>query len=349
MKRIVFTISVMIFLGSSAATAAPLLSPWDEHPVKVRAESYACSLPDVLPKDIVLFDYYSDSKHSIKDPTRYAAYQKAAEAFRIANDLAEKAADSFQDDGNKGAADCVLKMLLLQAHAEAMTGSMSSNQAYYVQGWSVGALSVTWLKVRGAEPGTAEERALVTNWLQRVAGSTKDYFTARALKNTSDGVNNHFYWAGFAVMAAGVAADNREYFDWGVSTYDVALSQIQPDGTLPLEMARGQKALHYHLFALAPLVTMAEFGAANGIDLYGRDKDALSRLIVRSVAGLADNQYFATKAGVAQDTPAKGKLSGGDILWLKPYLRRHPNAEMSRMLASASDKGQEYLGGLPPS
>jgi len=51
-----------------------------------------------------------------------------------------------------------------------------------------------------------------------------------------------------------------------VTTYKDGIDEIAADGTLPLEMGRGQRALHYHLFALAPLVTMAELAAANGED-----------------------------------------------------------------------------------
>jgi hypothetical protein len=122
--------------------------------------------------------------------------------------------------------------------------------------------------------------------MAKVAGSTEEYFTQRHIKGTNDGTNNHYYWAGFAVMAAGIAADDRKLFDWGVSTYNEAMSRIQPDGTLPLEMARGQRALHYHVFALAPLTMMAEMGYANGLDLYNANNGALKRLIDVTAAGL---------------------------------------------------------------
>ena len=351
MKRTGLIVSMLLLCGAGAAVAQPaeaLRSPWGERPVKVEAGSYACSLPGALPKDIVLSDYYSDAKHSVKDAKRYAAYQTASQPFGVTMKFAEEAAANFQSSGNRGAAECVLRLLDREAHTDAMTGSMSTNQAYYVQGWTVGALAVTWLKVRDAEPGTPEERSAVDDWLKQVAGSTKNYFTERAKKATNDGTNNHYYWAGLAVMAAGAAANDKEYFDWGVGTYDAGVGQIQPDGTLPREMARGQKALHYHLFALAPLVTMAEFGAANGMDLYGRDHEAMTRLIALSMAGLANNQYFAAKVGVAQDTPEKGKITSDEVIWIRPYLRRFPNADWSHILEAAPHKSYEYLGGMPP-
>ena len=59
------------------------------------------------------------------------------------------------------------------------------------------------------------------------------------------------------LAAIGEAANNRSDFDWAMATYDNGVDQIQPDGTLPLEMARGSRALHYHLYALAPAVGVA--------------------------------------------------------------------------------------------
>ena len=100
--------------------------------------------------------------------------------------------------------------------------------------------------------------------------------------------NNHLYWAGIELAAIGVAGDNRADFDWAVAAYDAGVGQIQPNGMLPLELARGSKALHYHLYALAPLVLLAEFGEVNNLDLYAHANGALHRLVSVSVAGLSD-------------------------------------------------------------
>jgi poly(beta-D-mannuronate) lyase len=325
-----------------------LVSPWDLHPVHTHDTPYACNVPPALPKDIVAYDFYSDAKHSIIDPTRYAAYTAAAKRFDETTHVAEAAADSFQATGSMAAANCVLQVLVTNARAEAMSGTMASNQSNYVQNWTLGALAITWLKVRSAEPGSPADRKLIVDWLHTVAGQVHDYFTARNAKGTTDSSNNHYYWAGFAAMGAAIASNDHSLFDWSVSTYTDGVGRIQPDGTLPLEMARGQRALHYHLFAIAPLVTMAEFGTVNGLDLYTRNHSALSLLIYRSLGGLINNQYFADKAGVPQDTPDKGKVKSEDIIAVTPYLRRYPNAQLSELLSSVTRKPYNYLGGLPP-
>lgn len=353
-RRSVGIAAVIFFaVGSGLCAEVPLRSPWDVHPVTVRHEDYRCPTAPVLPYDIVASDYYSDSKHSVVDEKRKAAYDEVkAQYLQVTHD-AEEAADHFQQTGSTQAAACVMKVLEVQAQANAMTGSMSTNQANYMQGWTMGALAITYLKVRTAGPvalgATPEQTAAVQAWMKKVGQQVKDYFQARREKRTTDGQNNHLYWAGFTAMAVGVAVNDRALYDWGVGTYEDGVRLITPDGTLPLEIARGQRALHYHLFALAPLVTMAEIGEANGQDLYSYDHSALHLLVSRSMAGLADNRFFAEKAGAVQDTPEKGGIKSDDVIWVTPYVRRFPDPRISSLLQQGGGKPYDYLGGMPPS
>jgi poly(beta-D-mannuronate) lyase len=336
----------------ASGAAGPLLSPWDLHPVAAKDGKYSCPTVATLPHDVDAFDYYSDAKHSIIDQKRYEAYNAIKAQYTGVTGTAEHAADHFQETGSTGAATCVMKILLQQAQAEAMTGSVSSNQANYVQNWTLGALAITYLKVRQAGPdvlgATPAQTAALQAWMQKVGGQVETYFAARRTKGTNDGRNNHLYWAGFAVMSAGIAVNDRKLYDWGYSTYKDGIDEIAPDGTLPLEIARGQRALHYHLFALAPLVTMAELAAANGEDSYSYNQGKLHLLVSRTLAGLGDNHYFSTKADALQDTPEKGKIKSNDVIWATPYVRRFPDAAISALLNQAGREPYDYLGGLPP-
>lgn len=340
---------VLCASASGVATAAELRSPWDKTPAKVTSAEYACPSVPTLPHDVVANSYYSDSKKSVVDPVKKAAYESADADFRQVQDRTAKAADAFQKTGSRAAAACVLTLLTQQAAADAMTGSMSSNQAYYMQNWTLGALAISALKVRSAHAGTPEQQQATDAWMRKVAGEVKAYFQARHEKGTDDGRNNHLYWAGFAVMAAGIATDDHGLYDWGVSTYKYGVSLVTADGTLPLEMNRGARALHYHLFALAPLVTMAELGEANGDNLYAFDHNKLHLLVTRSLSGVIDNKFFAEKAGVRQDTPAEnGRLKADDIEWVRPYARRFPDPLISRLQDKAGLAPFGYIGGLPP-
>jgi len=111
-------------------------------------------------------------------------------------------------------------------------------------------------------------------------------------------------------------------------------------------MARGSKALHYHLYALAPLVLLAEFGEANDLDLYAHAGGAIHRLASVSVSGLHDPALFEKATGIKQELPTV--VSGDQIGWAPPYVRRFPNPELTRMIQAAPSLSVYYLGGLPP-
>ena len=350
--RTAVSFCVAVALAGAVHAQTALKSPWDAHAMKVSQDSYHCPTANALPHNIEASDFYSDAKHSVVDPARKAAYEAASKMYSEVSEDAERAADDFQKTGSAQAAACVIQILGVQAQGNAMTGTMSSNQANYVQNWTLGGLAVAYLKVRnaGAAGGiTAEQDHAAQAWLLAVAREVKDYFQARRDKQTTDGRNNHLYWAGFAVMSAAIAGDDHGLYDWGVSTYQDGVKQIAPDGTMPLEMARGQRALHYHLFALAPLVTMAEMGEANGQDLYAYDHNMLHLAVSRALAGLMDNHYFTTKAGAMQDTPDGGKIKSDDVVWVTPYLRRFPDPNLRALLDKGGSRPFGYLGGLPPS
>jgi poly(beta-D-mannuronate) lyase len=330
-----------------AAQAKTLRSPWDGRAVAATEVAYECPAIAHVAPDLTTDGFYrlDDPTHSIIDPVRQAAYNASSNPVKAAGMAIVKAADDYRTTGSKAAAQCAMGRIVGMAQEKSLSGKMSSSQAYYVQGWVVGAIAIAYLKVRETGDATPEQMALVGKWLHSVGSQTREYYDAHQKTDGGKG-NNHFYWAGVELAAIGVAANNQSDFDWGMATYDNGVEQIRPDGTLPLEMARGSKALHYHLYALAPLVLLAEFGEANGLAMYTRAHGAIHRLVNVSVGGLQDPAAFAKATGVKQEVPKRP--SGDQIGWAPPYVRRFPNAVLAKMIADAPSLSVYYLGGLPP-
>jgi hypothetical protein len=101
-------------------------------------------------------------------------------------------------------------------------------------------------------------------------------------------------------MADAVALNRKDLFDWSVAMYRTAARQIDADGYLPNELRRQSRALEYHNFALEPLVMIAAFAKANGLDLLPENNGALQRLATRTLQGFDDPQVFAARAGEKQ-------------------------------------------------
>ena len=331
-----------------AAPTQPLRSPWDGKPVIATDAAYPCPALTHIAPDLVTDGFYrlDDPTHSIVDPVRQAAYRKSSDGVKTVGLAIVKAADDYRTTGSRQAAQCAVSRILTMAQDKSLSGRMSSSQAYYVQGWVVGAVAIDYLKVRGSGDATPAQAEMIARWLLSVGEQTKAYYDARTNRGQGDHQNNHLYWAGIELAAIGVAANNRADFNWAMAAYDNGVDQIRPDGTLPREMERGSKALHYHLYALAPLVLLAEFGEANGLGLYARDNGAIHRLVNVSVAGLENPELFEKATGIKQEVPRR--VSGDQIGWAPPYVRHFPNPELSRLIQMAPSLSVFYLGGLPP-
>jgi poly(beta-D-mannuronate) lyase len=341
------TILPVLIVGVSRGNAAVLRSPWDDKPIKATDAPYTCPPVANLPVDFTTNGFYADNDptHSIIDPVKMKAYAESAGPVKRDGDEVVAAADAYRATGSLAAARCVVAHIEGNARNRSLTGKMSSNQAYFVQGWVLGAEALAYLKVRGAGVVSKEQAELILPWMKTVAAQARDYYEAIEKKNPAS-QNNHLYWAGVELAAVGIAANSRSEFDWAMKAAREGIADIRPDGTMPQEMRRGTRALHYHLYAASPLVMLAELGEPNGIDLYSERDGALKHLVTVSTAGLVDPTPFEKAANIKQEVPATP--TGEAIGWAQPYNRRFPDPVIAKLLAECPNRSYMYLGGLPP-
>ncbi len=346
--RLVFALGILALLVASlSAHAQQLRSPWDDHPVTLTDVPYDCPQAPPFAKTLDVEGYYTDAHHSVIDPGKKEAEEKATAAPTHLGQWATEAADAYLTKGSRAAAQCVYSLLDAAALAHAWSGEMPTSQGHYEQKWLLAGVAVSYLKVRDSGLGPPEQQKEIQKWVTSLANHVMDYVDSRKQDRDSDAWNNHRYWSGLAVAAAGIADNDKREFRFGIDSYEAGVDQILPDGVLPLEMNRAGRALHYHLYALAPLVMIAELAAANGTDLYSYHKGAIHRLVRACVAGLQNPELFARAAGAPQDI-AVGQHSGADIGWAVPYVRRFPNPQLSAWIAQAGNVRFWQWGGLPP-
>jgi len=323
-----------------------LRSPWDDTRVTATKAAYVCPIMPALPRDLAMDPYYSDAQYSKADPAKKTKYEAAAAALEQFGRRVTEAADAYRERGSIEASTCVAGMLAIAATEQAYTGQMSSRQANYAQNWLLGGVSMAWLKVRDEKPASAAEEKIIFAWLETMARQVETFYGACAADHESDARNNLAYWEGMSVAAVGIAANDTAMFAWGVARYRDGIAQITPEGTLPLEMTRGVRSLHYHLFAAAPLVMLAEMGEANDLDLYAEKDEALHRLVQRALSGIMKPEYFDRAAGVRQERIEP--VQSADIGWAASYERRFPSRAISDALQRVSNTAFWQWGGLPP-
>ncbi len=286
-------------------------------------------------RDLRGVSFYTDAAKSVADP---ALKQAADEAVRPLWDFV-KAIDALVDAGSAPAQDCALRALAAWARGGALLGQ-ANQQGGYEREMALSGLSLAFARLGDARARAPALDASVGDWLRRVALAVEPAYT-RPWR--TDNRNNHAYWAGLAVAATGDTTSDPALVAWGLHQAELGIAQIRPDGTLPLEMARGARALHYDLFALTPLVMTAEIGLRHGVDLYTARHSALRRLAERALAGLDDPAWFAARAGAPQDAP--GHLPPEDVAWMEPYYARFHDPGLEPWLDRLRPIRSARLGG----
>jgi poly(beta-D-mannuronate) lyase len=305
----------------------------------------AFTCPAVPPpvRDLTFGGFYeADSGSSVIDAEAERRYKEAAKPFDDYQKKIAKMSDHYvaSNPPQAAAAKCVLAWLDDWGRARAILGKMSA-QGGFVRKWGLGVIAVAYLKVRGEPTLDGGIKEGVKIWIRRLAETVRHDYSTNT--DRSSRRNNHLYWAAWSVMAAAVALDDHEMFDWSVGRYRFATVQIEDDGTLPLEMVRRSKALHYHLYSIPPLVLIAETGARNGLDLYAEQGGALHRLIGRTVAGLDDPSFFAARSGYEQQWG--GTLNAAKLAWMEPYYARFKDRTMIKWIRKFRPLGHTRQGG----
>jgi len=279
--------------------------------------AFACTTPPAALVDIDANSYYTDANHSVIDPVlraRNIANTKPIEDYLAV--VSQNAGSAKPEDQR-----CALTWLAAWADGRAMLGKMSSGQSYYQRKWTLAGLALSYARIKPA--ATPAQQQAIEGWFKALADATMTHSDAQKGKR-----NNHYYWEGLAVAAVGGVTGDARYLAWGRKVFDHAMSQVAEDGSLPLEMARATKALHYHVFSAQPLVLLASI-----LDVQSPQLDKLVRF---TVAGAKDSSAIAKATGFEQEPVKPGNMS-----WLLVYARHGGKAEFS----AASPGRQTRMGG----
>jgi poly(beta-D-mannuronate) lyase len=295
----------------------------------------ACQPTPPAVRDLGLSRFYSDKAGSITSADLLADHRAAVEPLtvfvrQVASD-ADKAVRRTSAKAAAEAASCALLWLASWARSEALLGAEVSRQGEYQRKWDFTGLALAYLKVRRF--ATPDQRATIEPWLKKLADTATRFFDDTARKR-----NNHWYWLGLGIAATALATDSEPHWLRARGIMKDAAADIRADGALPMELERKGRALHYHAFALMPLVVMAELARSRGEDWYGLSDNALHRLAMLTMTGLASPTGFAGVAGAPQQEPVNPGAG-----WLTLYKLRFAGRIPVGVPESAP--GHRWLGG----
>ncbi|MGY2179784.1 mannuronate-specific alginate lyase [Pseudomonas agarici] len=314
----------LAILANSAQAAAPLRPPQGYFAAvdkfKASDSSEGCeAMPTPYTGQLQFRSKYEGS-----DKARATLNEQSEKAFRDTTaDITKmergtsKRVMQFMRDGRAEQLSCTLSWLTAWAQADALMSKDFNHTGKSMRKWALGSMASAYLRLKFSDSRPLathlQEAQQIEAWFSKMADQVVSDWDNLPLEKT----NNHSYWAAWSVMATAVATDRRDLFDWAVKEYKVGASQVDPQGFLPNELKRQQRALAYHNYALPPLAMIASFALVNGVDLRQENNNALKRLGDRVLAGIKDPEEFQAKNGKEQDmTDLK---IDSKFAWLEPY------------------------------
>lgn len=236
-------------------------------------------------------------------------------------------------------ADCYLEILNHWAESKALLHADANHTGASVRKWALATISANYLVVR---PGIAQDDSrlpVVTQWLTKLGQQVIREWSDRPTQK----VNNHDFWAAWAMMATAVALDNKTFYAWSIFKYKEGVALVSSEGIIQKELSRRTRALAYHNYALSPLLFIAHFAHANGDDFLSAQDAGIRRLIHYVVSGLNDPDYVSEKLGYEQNL--EGVYTPYGLAWIPLHNYYFDEKDLGGLGTSTKRYASTRLGG----
>lgn len=307
-------------------------------------KSFKCKAPPEPLKDLFFESMYDKESEnaSIIDPEAYKTYKEAVKPVQAFESGLTSTANLYLRSlpPRPEIAACVASWLSLWADSDALLGK-DNHSGQFIRKWLLSSISMAYLQVRDDPYISAEEHEKIQRWIKKVTERVIADFSKHSDKRSRN--NNHMYWAAWGVMSAGIALDERSYFDWGLAEEQNALLDIQSDGSLQLELDRGRKAYNYHHFAAIPLFIMAEAAYVNNINVFEMNNNGLERLARLLLDNMENQDYFVQLTGEKQDLTRT--ITSSNLVWLEIYRKHYKDTDADYWLKKFRPVKQSRVGG----
>ena len=270
---------------------------------------------------------------SIDPPGFYqdqAGYSEAIKPLHAFIAEVNKAADARDTD-------CVMDLLAGWAAGHALLTIGANYQGDFERSWAGTDFALALLRFPATTTNADPRFRQIKPWLIAIAEETRDSDRINHLDN------NLVYWAGLDLMSIGTLTGRQDLVEAGIARARQGISDIGPHGELQRELKRGERALHYHNFALIPLVFCAELASRRKIDLYAENNRAIQRLADMLIRAVQDQTSFGTLTHEPQQLfPWTFQ---GDLAWMEPYYARFHDPRLRPILDSRRPLTNPRLGG----
>lgn len=291
----------------------------------------APAMPPPYSGDLLLPSRYGDdgAERDDVDPVAAAAYDAAVADISAFERGAVKLIDQYCKSGRADVFSCISEWLDAWASASALTTTVTNSSGKAVRKWTLASVASAYVRLTHSvssplSAADAGKRGRIDSWLSSLAALVVSDYSDRDPAT----YGNHDYWAAWAVLATAVCRDRQDLYLWALERYQSFRLQLTVNGYLPIELARGKKALQYHNFALQPLVMIAAFARSNSTDLLSCG--SLDQLVSVVMRNISDPSAISIASGYAQDMTF---ATASNLAWLDVYATlRAPEPVVARPL-----------------
>ncbi|MGF1911729.1 alginate lyase family protein [Vibrio kasasachensis] len=342
---VIFALSAILTPAVSLANVVLDPQQYTVNKVVNSSQGSNCTLHPPFTKDLVFISKYSKSEKSKSTVVEKQA-QEYIDSTKAINGFASYLA-KLSDKLVKSPAPDDLTCYLSNMTNWAMNSSLSTGEVNYVgkavKKWSLASIASSYLKVSlnysNSIPDTTDKQ--IKDWISTLAYQVKHDYSDR--KPTQ--INNHDYWAAWAVIASAAVLHDSELYQWAEDVFVYASGQIDSEGFLPNELKRETRAAMYHNYAMQPLAMLGLFVFENNPDLYEQHRPKIELLTENLFRHALGEAIFEQKTGLVQadsDITIKGRTA-----WLTPYLTYSPSqeAQIKKVMSITSNFRSTRLGG----
>lgn len=261
------------------------------------------------------------------------------------NDLSGMANTAYLGEADAQAnADCVMDWLHAWAAGDALTEMNSLNARLAVSPRLAG-MALAYLQAQTLATPDAERDEVTTAWFEKQADEVIEFFETEAGPLAS--TNNLRAWAGLATAAVGSISGDEDTRSWARESYKLLVCGAEDSGALPAEMERGERALHYQLHAVAPLVVAVAILDPDGTADEELCRSKLEQIVEFTLTGVEDPGIVADVVGRAQVFSGEDEteLAPYQLAWAEAYLSRYTNAPLEAYIVPLRPLRYSKLGG----
>lgn len=299
---------------------------------KFRIDCTKFNVPDPVNYYLTMPEFYKD-KRGWKN-----AYAPLESFERQLTELSEL----YVSTGDETYAHCIIRTLSKWAENDSLLSYAygDNKQAWFAIEWTTSTAGLVYSVIRKINSIDPSDKDKIEKWLNKVARKQISY-----PGGTTSCCNNHSYWRGLQATIVGVVTNDDYLFRFGISKFINAIMSMNDDGSLPLEMDRGKRAMHYQNFSILPLVYIAEIADRQGYDLYSLTHDGknLHLAIDFLLKSIKDQNIVKKYTKETQDLSFYSNKN--ELNWVEPYYRRFQNQEINDIIVNKGPFNYYWTGG----